>query len=82
MNLISFYKGLRVWAKRGWSDHAPQFVKQAIFGKYSADDVRLFLTSETACTDYPSLDYLVDWARKHDFKWRIEQDIFILRNRA
>ena len=54
------------------------------FGKVSIliDDVRLFLTSETTYADYPSVDYLVDWARAQDFEWRIEQDIFILRNWA
>ena len=28
---------------------------------------------------YPSLDFLVDWARANYFSWRIEQDIFIAR---
>jgi hypothetical protein len=44
------------------------------------DDVRCFLQNDPAYSDYPSLDYLVDWARKNQFKWCIEQDIFIMRN--
>lgn len=44
------------------------------------DDVRCFLSQSTDYSDYPSIDYLVDWARSHDFDWRIEQDIFIIRN--
>jgi len=195
MNPYRLIRDLRDWSKRGWSDHAPQFVKQAIFRKYSIDgatwvetgtfmgrttrflaslaplvytiepapklfkrakrrfnnthvhvlngtsedviptllpklsgdicfwldghysagqthkgptdcpieqelaaiaanlgnfdhvsilidDIRLFLPSETTYSDYPSVDFLVDWARQHDFEWRIEQDIFILRNWA
>lgn len=44
------------------------------------DDVRCFLASNSRYPDYPTLDYLVDWARKHDFEWRIEHDIFIMQN--
>lgn len=46
------------------------------------DDVRCFLPTSEEYEDYPSLDYLVDWARKHRFNWRIEQDIFVMRNFA
>ena len=44
------------------------------------DDVRGFLGQSDLYADYPSIDYLVDWARAHKFSWRIEQDIFIIRN--
>lgn len=45
------------------------------------DDVRCFLPSSSAeYNDYPSIDYLVDWARQFNMHWRIEQDIFIIRN--
>ena len=45
------------------------------------DDVRCFLPSSSAeYNDYPSIDYLVDWARRFNMHWRIEQDIFIIRN--
>lgn len=52
------------------------------FGKLSIliDDVRCFLSSNADFPHYPSLDYLVDWARANGFNWRIEQDIFIMRN--
>ena len=43
------------------------------------DDVRLFLLSESEHSDYPSIDYLVDWARKMNMRWRIEHDIFIMQ---
>lgn len=43
------------------------------------DDVRLFLPSNFDYTDYPSVDYLVDWARRMSFSWRIEHDIFIMQ---
>lgn len=44
------------------------------------DDVRCFLPSAGNHGAYPSIDYLVDWARTRGFEWRIEQDIFIIRN--
>lgn len=52
------------------------------FGKVSIliDDIRLFVTTDAAFSDYPSIDFLVDWARSHGFSWRVEQDIFILTN--
>ncbi|MDB4520503.1 hypothetical protein N9118_13250, partial [Akkermansiaceae bacterium] len=43
------------------------------------DDVRCFLPSDTEYTDYPSIDYLVDWARRFNMRWRIEHDIFIMQ---
>ena len=42
------------------------------------DDVRCFLQIDPQYSNYPSINFLVDWARKNDFKWRIEQDIFIM----
>jgi len=44
------------------------------------DDVRCFLPSNSAYSaDYPSIDYLIDWARKLNMRWRIEHDIFIMQ---
>ena len=43
------------------------------------DDVRCFLPSAEDYSDYPSIDYLVDWARRMNFNWRIEHDIFIMQ---
>ena len=48
------------------------FEKISIF----IDDVRLFLSS---ANNYPSIDYLVDWSRCLNMKWRIEHDIFIIQ---
>jgi hypothetical protein len=48
------------------------FEKISIF----IDDVRTFLSS---ANNYPSIDYLVDWSRRLDMKWRIVHDIFIIQ---
>lgn len=56
----------------------PRFGKVAIL----IDDLRCFLPQETDYPDYPSIDFLVDWAREHDFFWHVEHDIFIARNFA
>jgi len=52
------------------------------FGRVSIliDDVRCFLSEAEDYRDYPSIDYLVDWARARGMTWRIEQDIFVIRN--
>jgi hypothetical protein len=41
------------------------------------DDIRCFDPDVDAA--YPSLDYLVDWARSHGFSWHIEHDIFVAK---
>ena len=43
------------------------------------DDVRCFLPANSDYPDYPSIDYLVDWARRFNMNWRIEHDIFIIQ---
>lgn len=43
------------------------------------DDVRCFQGGRSPVKDYPSLDYLVDWARSNNFSWVIESDIFIMK---
>jgi len=45
------------------------------------DDVRCFLPNNSSYTDYPSIDYLVDWGRRMNFHWRIEHDIFIMQKK-
>ena len=40
------------------------------------DDMSYFISS---ANDYPSIDYLVDYSRRLDMKWRIAQDIFIMQ---
>ena len=51
------------------------------FGKLSIfiDDIRMFLPKSSHYTDYPSIDYLVDWARRLNMRWRVEHDIFIIQ---
>lgn len=44
------------------------------------DDVRCFLPTNTSQSDYPSIDFLVDWARVNNFNWQVEQDVFVMRN--
>ena len=41
------------------------------------DDVRCFDPSIKEYSDYPEINYLVDWARKNNLKWYIEHDIFV-----
>jgi hypothetical protein len=44
------------------------------------DDVRCFDPSNPEFSAYPPVGFLVDWARKHNLTWHIEQDIFIAKN--
>ncbi|HUF55573.1 MAG TPA: class I SAM-dependent methyltransferase [Thermohalobaculum sp.] len=43
------------------------------------DDVRCFTGGRSHGGSYPSIDYLVDWARRYGFTWSIEHDIFIMK---
>lgn len=43
------------------------------------DDVRLFTGGVHSYGNYPTLDYLVDWARALELVWHIEHDIFIAK---
>jgi hypothetical protein len=43
------------------------------------DDIRDF--DEDLNSGYPSRDVLVAWANKNNFKWNIEQDIFVAKTR-
>ncbi|MDA9009203.1 class I SAM-dependent methyltransferase [Alphaproteobacteria bacterium] len=43
------------------------------------DDIRLFDPRKEGFQSYPDLDFLVDWARKHNLHWHIEHDIFIAK---
>ena len=45
------------------------------------DDVRCFLPVNDTYAEYPSVDYLVDWARRMNLHWRIEHDIFIMQKK-
>jgi glycosyl transferase family 2 len=44
------------------------------------DDLRCFDPRNPEYSAYPPVDALVDWARKHNLTWHIEQDIFIAKN--
>jgi hypothetical protein len=44
------------------------------------DDVRCFDPRLEEFSTYPSIDFLVDWARTNKFSWHIEHDIFIAQN--
>ena len=45
------------------------------------DDVRCFLPVNDTYAEYPSVDYLVDWARRMNLQRRIEHDIFIMQKK-
>jgi hypothetical protein len=45
------------------------------------DDIRMFDPRNPEFAAYPSVDVLVDWARKHNLTWHIEHDIFIAKSR-
>lgn len=44
------------------------------------DDIRCFDPKNTEHENYPTIDFLVDWARKCGLSWHIEHDIFIAKN--
>jgi hypothetical protein len=44
------------------------------------DDVRCFDPTIKAYETYPSIDFLVDWARRNGLKWHIEHDIFVAKS--
>ncbi len=43
------------------------------------DDIRCFDPTIEAFAGYPSLDWLVDWARQTGLSWHIENDMFVAR---
>lgn len=44
------------------------------------DDARCFDPTISDYSDYPSLDFLVDWCRANGLKWYLEHDIFVARS--
>ncbi|MBI5890614.1 MAG: hypothetical protein HZB47_08045 [Nitrosomonadales bacterium] len=46
------------------------------------DDIRCFDPSNPLYADYPSIDYLVDWARRNGLRWHVEHDIFVAESRT
>jgi hypothetical protein len=57
------------------SKYSKNFGKLAVF----IDDVRGFPIKESN-SKYPTLDYLVNWARELNLDWKIEHDIFMAFN--
>lgn len=53
----------------------PHFARMAVL----IDDIRQFNGRVHVYGAYPTLDYLVDWSRRLDLAWSIEQDIFVAR---
>lgn len=43
------------------------------------DDIRCCYAQSPDHSDYPSIDFLVDWARNNKLIWHIEHDIFIAK---
>ncbi|MCA3072066.1 hypothetical protein [Burkholderia sp.] len=54
---------------------APRFGRVVVL----VDDIRLFSSHDAGHAEYPSLDFLVDWARTNGLTWSIEHDIFIAK---
>lgn len=54
----------------------PRFAKVNVL----VDDVRCFNPSLEEYSSYPSIDFLVDWARRNKLGWHIEHDIFVARS--
>ena len=44
------------------------------------DDVRCFGSEDPQYSDYPSKEFLIDWATAHALRWSIEHDIFIAKS--
>lgn len=44
------------------------------------DDLRCFNPTRPQYAAYPSLDFLVDWARANHLAWHIEHDIFVAKS--
>ena len=56
------------------SKNIDKFKKIAIF----IDDIRCF-TSQPPEIGYPHINFLVDWAGRHNLSWRVEHDIMIMK---
>ena len=46
------------------------------------DDFRCFGTRGSVASDYPSRDFLVDWARSAGFWWTVEHDVFVAKSNS
>jgi hypothetical protein len=86
--LDGHYSGGTIWpTHKGESDTPISFELAQIeenlsnFKKVTVlvDDIRCFQFGSLA-SGYPSLDHLVDWARRTGLHWHIEHDIFVARS--
>ncbi len=59
------------------SIHLHSFENFTVF----VDDVRCFNPENPEYASYPSVNFLVDWARSMNLFWTIESDIFVATNR-
>ena len=57
------------------AENLEQFSEVMLF----IDDARCFYHNTDDNKSYPTLDYLIEWARQNKCTWRIEQDIFIVK---
>jgi hypothetical protein len=55
------------------SSHLTKFIGVWVF----VDDFRCFVNAET---DYPAPSVLVDWAKRNNLNWTVENDIFLATN--
>ena len=44
------------------------------------DDARAFVPSDDSNNPDPNINFFVDWAKRNNFFWKIEYDIFIMKN--
>jgi hypothetical protein len=58
------------------SAHLSHFKKLTVL----VDDIRCFNPHISEYSTYPSVDFLVDWARVNNLRWHIEHDIFVAKN--
>jgi len=85
--LDGHYSGGKTWATYKGDSESPIMIELAQIEKnlnnfkrlaVLIDDVRSFQASDSD-SGYPSLDYLVGWARRLGMKWHIEHDIFVAK---
>lgn len=55
------------------SAHKHRFESIVVF----VDDVRLFSRNKNMGSDYPPINFLLNWAEQNGFDWEIQNDIFI-----
>jgi hypothetical protein len=86
--LDGHYSGGTTWATYKGSSDTPITMElsqiEQNLGKFKkvavlVDDVRCFQSSDPT-SGYPTIDFLVDWARRTGLNWHIEHDIFVAKS--